>query len=168
MAGTGAASIRLSFIVERAVQPMAGRRHAAAACVGLAVAAAAALSGQFELDVWTSKDRTHGYDRRLRLGTKEVGPAARRKPTSSMRARLPVEVLRRGEQGHQPAVGKSDARGARGTVTPIAIAYTQDGLTCRDFLASYVMRQRRNPGCRAKPAAKARRLGSRTFKPWKS
>ena len=28
--------------------------------------------------------------------------------------------------------------GARGTVTPIASAYTQDGLTCRDFLASYV------------------------------
>jgi surface antigen len=29
--------------------------------------------------------------------------------------------------------------GARGTVTPIASAYTQDGETCRDFLASYVM-----------------------------
>ena len=28
--------------------------------------------------------------------------------------------------------------GARGTVTPIASAYTQDGQTCRDFLASYI------------------------------
>ena len=28
--------------------------------------------------------------------------------------------------------------GARGTVTPIATAYQQDGFTCRDFLASYV------------------------------
>ena len=28
--------------------------------------------------------------------------------------------------------------GARGTVTPIANAYTQDGFLCRDFLASYV------------------------------
>jgi surface antigen len=28
--------------------------------------------------------------------------------------------------------------GARGTVTPIASAYTQDGHICRDFLASYV------------------------------
>lgn len=28
--------------------------------------------------------------------------------------------------------------GARGAVTPIAAAYTQDGFTCRDFLASYV------------------------------
>ena len=28
--------------------------------------------------------------------------------------------------------------GARGTVTPLANAYTQDGFLCRDFLASYV------------------------------
>ena len=28
--------------------------------------------------------------------------------------------------------------GARGTITPIAAAYSQDGLTCHDFLASYV------------------------------
>jgi surface antigen len=28
--------------------------------------------------------------------------------------------------------------GARGTVTPLAAAYDQDGRTCRDFLASYV------------------------------
>ena len=28
--------------------------------------------------------------------------------------------------------------GARGTITPLASAYNQDGLTCRDFLASYV------------------------------
>ena len=30
--------------------------------------------------------------------------------------------------------------GTRGTVTPIASAYTQDGQTCRDFLASFVSR----------------------------
>jgi surface antigen len=28
--------------------------------------------------------------------------------------------------------------GARGTVTPLASAYTQDGQTCRNFLASFV------------------------------
>jgi surface antigen len=28
--------------------------------------------------------------------------------------------------------------GARGTITPIASAYNQNGVTCRDFLASYV------------------------------
>jgi surface antigen len=30
------------------------------------------------------------------------------------------------------------ATGARGTVTPLSSAYTLDGTTCRDFLASYV------------------------------
>ena len=33
---------------------------------------------------------------------------------------------------------ENPSTGARGTVTPIADAYTQDGFTCRDFLASYV------------------------------
>ena len=28
--------------------------------------------------------------------------------------------------------------GARGTITPVASAYSQDGRTCQDFLASYV------------------------------
>jgi surface antigen len=28
--------------------------------------------------------------------------------------------------------------GARGTVTPLASAYSQDGFQCHDFLASYV------------------------------
>jgi surface antigen len=33
---------------------------------------------------------------------------------------------------------ENPSTGARGTVTPIASAYTQDGRTCHDFLASYV------------------------------
>jgi len=42
--------------------------------------------------------------------------------------------------------------GARGTVTPLASAYTQDGFVCRDFLASYVRRDSESwlqgEGCR--------------------
>lgn len=33
---------------------------------------------------------------------------------------------------------QNPATGARGMVTPIAASYTQDGFTCREFLASYV------------------------------
>ena len=33
---------------------------------------------------------------------------------------------------------ENPSTGARGTVTPLAAAYHQDGTTCRDFLASYV------------------------------
>jgi 17 kDa outer membrane surface antigen len=33
---------------------------------------------------------------------------------------------------------ENPSTGARGTITPLASAYDQDGTTCRDFLASYV------------------------------
>jgi surface antigen len=47
------------------------------------------------------------------------------------------EVLTRGgDDTSQP--WENPSTGARGTVTPLAAAYTQDGFTCRDFLASYV------------------------------
>ncbi len=47
------------------------------------------------------------------------------------------EVLRRGEK-YASLTWENPNTGARGTVTPIAAAYSQDGETCRDFLASYV------------------------------
>jgi surface antigen len=47
------------------------------------------------------------------------------------------EMLSSGEK-QESAHWENPATGARGMVTPIASAYTQDGLTCRDFLASYV------------------------------
>ena len=47
------------------------------------------------------------------------------------------EVLARGGKGSsQP--WENPRTGARGTVTPIASAYTQAGFTCQDFLASYL------------------------------
>ncbi len=47
------------------------------------------------------------------------------------------EVLSRGgSDASQP--WENPQTGARGTVTPVAAAYTQDGFTCRDFRASYV------------------------------
>jgi len=47
------------------------------------------------------------------------------------------EVLSRGGKDTSSA-WENPQTGARGTVTPIASAYNQDGRTCRDFLASYV------------------------------
>ena len=47
------------------------------------------------------------------------------------------DVLKRGDK-YASAPWENPRTGARGTVTPIASAYTQDGQTCRDFLASYV------------------------------
>jgi surface antigen len=47
------------------------------------------------------------------------------------------EVLIKGGQ-HSSVPWENPKTGARGTVTPLASVYSQDGITCRDFLASYV------------------------------
>ena len=43
-----------------------------------------------------------------------------------------------GRTGDVSVPWENPRTGARGTVTPLAAAYTQDGFVCRDFLASYV------------------------------
>jgi hypothetical protein len=57
--------------------------------------------------------------------------------------------------------------GARGTVTPIASAYSQDGQTCRDFLASYVRGSSQawlqGEACKQQKGV----WEVRTLKPWK-
>jgi surface antigen len=57
--------------------------------------------------------------------------------------------------------------GARGTVTPLASAYTQDGQTCRDFLASFVSGSSQNwlqgEACKQQQGD----WEVRTLKPWK-
>jgi surface antigen len=47
-------------------------------------------------------------------------------------------MLDAGETGTQ---WENPATGARGTITPIASNYSQGGMQCRDFLASYVREQ---------------------------
>jgi len=76
------------------------------------------------------------------------------------------EVLRRGEKDSS-LPWENPSSGARGTVTPIASAYTQDGHTCRNFLASYV-----NGGDEAWLTGEACRQPKgvwevRSLKPWK-
>lgn len=75
------------------------------------------------------------------------------------------EVLRRGEK-NASLPWENPHSGARGTVTPIATAYTQDGQTCRDFLASYVAGEAQawlqGEACKQKGSWEVRAL-----KPWK-
>lgn len=47
------------------------------------------------------------------------------------------EVLARGGK-NSSLPWENPSTGARGTVTPIASAYNQDGFTCQDFIASYL------------------------------
>jgi surface antigen len=57
--------------------------------------------------------------------------------------------------------------GARGTITPIANAYTLDGFVCRDFLASYVHQGAESwlqgEGCRVQKG----KWEVRVLRPWK-
>ena len=58
--------------------------------------------------------------------------------------------------------------GARGTITPLAQAYSQDGATCRDFLASFVKNGSESwlqgEACRANRG----KWEVRNMRPWKS
>jgi len=93
----------------------------------------------------TQLDTVFGNGSDASSSTSSITPPPGAKPTNKMPpdrdlayARAAVrEVLRRGEKdGSQP--WENPQSGARGTVTPIASAYTQDGQTCRNFVASYI------------------------------
>jgi surface antigen len=76
------------------------------------------------------------------------------------------EVLAKGGKDTS-APWENPRTGARGTVTPLATAYTQSGQTCRDFLASYV-----HDGAEAWMQGEAcqqqkGRWEIRSLKPWK-
>ncbi|HVZ53528.1 MAG TPA: RT0821/Lpp0805 family surface protein [Pseudolabrys sp.] len=98
---------------------------------------------------------------------KDVGKAANLPPESDLAyARAAAsEVLRRGEKDAS-LPWENPHSGARGTVTPIASAYQQDGQTCRDFLASYVAGDAQawlqGEACREKDGWQVR-----AFKPWR-
>jgi hypothetical protein len=62
---------------------------------------------------------------------------------------------------------ENPSTGASGTVTPLASAYTQDGVVCRDFLASYVRQGAaswlQGEGCRVERG----KWEIRALRPWK-
>lgn len=77
-----------------------------------------------------------------------------------------AEVLARGKKDLS-SPWENPRTGARGTVTPIAAAYTQDGATCHDFLASYVQSGKeswmRGEACRSGKD----RWEVKALRPWK-
>jgi surface antigen len=137
-----------------------------AAALALALAAGGcSMSGQF--------DSVFGSEKSDQTGTITPPPGAKQMSELPPDADLVFtraavsEVLSR--PSNDASVPWENPRsGARGTVTPIASAYTQDGRTCRDFLASYV-----NGSAQAwlqGEACKQQRgvWEVRSLKPWKS
>jgi surface antigen len=116
-----------------------------ATAIAMSLALGTATSGcslSYKLDSFMGKD-----SEKPQLTTQSVpGPHATSPGTDSV---MPPEsdlayarqaaalVVTRADKGAS-APWSNPETGARGTVTPLADAYTQDGVQCRDFLASYV------------------------------
>jgi surface antigen len=76
------------------------------------------------------------------------------------------DVLTKGDKdSSQP--WENPETGARGSVTPLAGAYSSDGRTCRDFLASYVNGRSENWLQGAACQSSQGRWEIHTLKPWK-
>jgi outer membrane surface antigen len=75
------------------------------------------------------------------------------------------EVLSRGSKDAS-APWTNPQTGARGTVTPLATAYDQDGFVCRDFLASYV-RQDAEAWLQGEACNMQGQWQVRSMRPWK-
>jgi surface antigen len=99
-------------------------------------------------------------------GAKQVGDLPPEADLAYAKAAV-GEVLRRGKKDSS-LPWENPSTGARGTVTPIASAYSDGDKTCRDFLASYVngSSQAWLQGEACKPR-KGAYWEVRTLKPWK-
>ena len=116
-----------------------------AKAIALALTLGAATSGcslSYKLDSFLGKDSEQP------VHTASVRPATAPQPNQTAAPppaeydlayakAAAAEVLARGEKDASQN-WENPGTGARGTVTPIADAYTQDGFQCRDFLASYI------------------------------
>jgi hypothetical protein len=141
-------------------------RGPAAAAVLILALAGGGCSLSYQLDSFFGGNKT---DTTASItpppGTKEVSKLPPDDDLVYARAAV-SEVLRRGKKDAS-LPWENPRSGARGTVTPIASGYTQDGRTCRDFLASYV-----NGDAEAWLQGEACRQGKgswevRSLKPWK-
>lgn len=116
-----------------------------AKAIALSLTLGAATSGcslSYKLDSFWGKEA----EKPEHTGSLRPGPAAE---TSQTAATTPsdndlayakaaaAEVLGRAEKDASQN-WENPGSGSRGTVTPMAEAYTQDGFICRDFLASYI------------------------------
>jgi surface antigen len=146
-------------------------RGVAASCAAtLALACGGCSVGQLD-SIYASADKS---DVTGSIAT----PAA--KPVSDKTSDLPPEadlvftkvairqvLEKRSNDASEP--WENPRTGARGTVTPIAAAYTQAGQTCRDFLASYVNGSSQawlqGEACKQKNEKGAWEV--RSLKPWK-
>ena len=141
-----------------------------ALAAGFALALAAAAGGcsfSYQLDSLMGSDKT---DTTASIKPPPGAKTAEELPPDADLAfarAAASDVLARGSKDASQT-WENPSTGARGTVTPIAQAYSSDGKTCRDFLASYVQGSAQSwlKGEACKPDKGAWQV--RSIKPWKS
>lgn len=102
-------------------------------------------------------------------GSIKSGPASQPVPTEAdlaLARTAASDVLTKGNKdSSQP--WENPETGARGSVTPLAQAYSSEGRTCRDFLASYVIGRSESWLQGAACQAGHGRWEIHTLKPWR-
>ena len=112
--------------------------------IALSLALGAATSGcslSYKLNSFFGKDEKADQTASMRPTAGAGARRRRRDPAEHDLAyakAAAAQVLARSRRRTRASRGRTPRTGARGTVTPIADAYTQDGFQCRDFLASYI------------------------------
>jgi surface antigen len=100
-------------------------------------AATSACSLNYKLDSWGDKPAQTASLRASPVAGPAPEAVAPSENDLAYAKAAAAQVLARPEKdASQP--WENPGTGARGVVTPIADAYTQDGFQCRDFLASYI------------------------------
>ena len=140
------------------------RRLAAAAFALTLALAAGGCSFSYQLDnLFTKKDDGE------RIGSLRLSPKGAKLPAEAdlaiARAAVSEVLTKGGKDSSLP--WENPHTGARGTITPLTSADSQDGTSCRDFLASYVKNGAESwlqgEACRAERG----RWEVRSLRPWK-
>jgi hypothetical protein len=145
------------------------RRLPAGVCAVSLALAVMGCSFSYQLDNLFAKkdDGSADHTASLRLTTpKPVAEAPAEGDLVIARAAVSEVLTKGGKDISMP--WENPKTGARGTVTPVASAYSQDGVTCRDFLASYLRNGSESwlqgAACRAERG----KWEVRNLRPWKN
>ena len=112
-------------------QRLLGRRVAAAGIIGVVLLFSSA-GCSYRLDSLKSRSE-------IELKGSKLSESASLPSDADLAVARAAASEMLGKGGKTASMPWDDPRtGARGTITPIASAYTHDGVTCHDFLASYV------------------------------
>jgi surface antigen len=109
-----------------------------AKAIALALTLGAATSGcSYKLDSLSGKAEDHTAS--LRPAAQAAAPQAANPSDSDLaHAKAAAAAVVASTDKGASVPWENPRTGARGSVSPIADAYTQDGFQCRDFLASYI------------------------------